>query len=55
MKIEDFRNLTKVVDLGGGPPRSSVTSPESGALIGPDPLRGPAVMAGSSNIPLPAR
>ena len=40
---------------GGGAPQNLVTSPESGALIGPDPLRGPAAMAGSSNIPLPAR
>ena len=39
----------------GGDPRNSVTSPESGALIGPDHLHGPAAMAGSSHIPLPAR
>ena len=40
---------------GGGPPRNSVSSPESGALIGPDPLRSPAVMAGNRSILLPAR
>ena len=40
---------------GGGPPRSAVLSPESGTLIGPDPLRGPAAMAGNRNIPFPER
>jgi len=40
---------------GRGPPRNSVSSPESGALIGPDPLRSPAVMAGNRSILLPAR
>ena len=42
-------------DGGGGAPRNSVTSPKSGALIGPDPLHGPAAMAGNRSIPLPAR
>ena len=40
---------------GGGPLRNSVSSPESGALIGPDPLRGLAAMAGNCNSPFPAR
>ena len=35
--------------------RSDVSSPESGALVGPRPAHGPAVMAGSGSTLLPAR
>ena len=38
---------------GGGPPQNSVLSPELGTLIGPDPLRGPATLAGNRSILLP--
>ena len=49
------RTFIGPVARGGGPPQNSVSSPESGALIGPDPLRGPAAMAGNCNNPFLAR
>jgi len=41
--------------VAGWGPYPKAVSPESAALIGPRPLRGPAVMAGSGSTPLPAR
>ena len=52
---DSARTFIGPVARGGGPPRSAVSSPESGTLIGPDPLRGPAAMAGNRNIPFPER
>jgi len=39
----------------GGHPKALCPPPETGALIGPDPLRGLAAMARNCNIPFPAR
>ena len=40
---------------GEGPPRSETSSPESGALIGPDPSRGSLTLAGNRLTSFPVR
>ena len=41
--------------LGEGPCRIETSSPESGALIGPDPSHGPPTLAGNHLTSFPAR